>query len=211
MVGRPELLVLQLSAQWVRTTVISAIVLRLAFRQETGDSYTQKGEDFWENYPSSYNSTISPDDIKLFIGRIFQYGYTGTISTSWRSQNEGGDKLAHAVATQLLIWETVVGERDEDFNKVSTGGNDAILDQISPNHPLRDKIMSYYNSMAASVQNHSKLPSFFAKSTGKAQNIELEWDGEKYTATLTDQNNVLSDYSFQQAIRESIFPLMAIS
>ena len=164
--------------------------------QETGDSYTQKGEDFWENYPSSYNSTISPDDIKLFIGRIFQYGYTGTISTSWRSQNEGGDKLAHAVATQLLIWETVVGERDEDFNKVSTGGNDAILDQISPNHPLRDKIMSYYNSMAASVQNHSKLPSFFAKSTGKAQNIELEWDGEKYTATLTDQNNVLSDYSF---------------
>ena len=164
--------------------------------QETGDSYTQKGEDFWENYPSSYNSTISPDDIKLFIGRIFQYGYTGTISTSWRSQNEGGDKLAHAVATQLLIWETVVGERDEDFNKVSTGGNDAILDQISPNHPLRDKIMSYYNSMAASVQNHSKLPSFFAKSTGKAQNIELEWNGEKYTATLTDQNNVLSDYSF---------------
>lgn len=164
--------------------------------QETGDSYTQKGEDFWDNYPSSYNSTISPDDIKLFIGRIFQYGYTGTISTSWRSQNEGGDKLAHAVATQLLIWETVIGERDEDFNKVSTGGNDAILDQISPNHPLRDKIMSYYNSIAASVQNHSKLPSFFAKSTGKAQNIELEWDGEKYTATLTDQNNVLSDYSF---------------
>ena len=164
--------------------------------QETGDSYTQKGEDFWDNYPSSYNSTISPDDIKLFIGRIFQYGYTGTISTSWRSQNEGGDKLAHAVATQLLIWETVVGERDKDFNKVSTGGNDAILDQISPNHPLRDKIMSYYDSMAASVQNHSKLPSFFAKSTDKAQNIELEWDGEKYTATLTDQNNVLSDYSF---------------
>lgn len=164
--------------------------------QETGDSYTQKGEDFWDNYPSSYNSTISPDDIKLFIGRIFQYGYTGTISTSWRSQNEGGDKLAHAVATQLLIWETVVGERDEDFNKVSTGGKDAILDQISPNHPLRDKIMSYYDSMAASVQNHSKLPSFFAKSTGKAQNIELEWDGEKYTATLIDQNNVLSDYSF---------------
>lgn len=164
--------------------------------QETGDSYTQKGEDFWDNYPSSYNSTISPDDIKLYIGRIFQYGYTGTISTSWRSQNEGGDKLAHAVATQLLIWETVVGERDENFNKVSTGGKDAILDQISPDHPLYDKIMRYYDSMAASVQNHSKLPSFFAKSTGKAQNIELEWDGEKYTATLTDQNNVISDYSF---------------
>ena len=168
--------------------------------QNTGDSFTQKGENFWDNYPSSYNHTISPDDIKLFIGRIFQYGYTGTISTSWRSQNEDGDKLAHAVATQLLVWETVVGERDADFNKVGTGGKDAICDQISTNHPLYSRIMSYYNSIAASVQTHSTVPSFFAKSTGKAKNIELEWDGEKYTATLTDTNKVLSNYSFSAGV-----------
>lgn len=164
--------------------------------QQTGNTFTKKGEDFWDEYPSSYNSTISPDDIKLFIGRIFQYGYTGTISTSWRSQNEGGDKLAHAVATQLLIWETVVGERDADFNKVGTGGKSAIVEQISTNHPLYSQIMSYYNSIAASVQRHSKVPSFLAKSVGKAQNIELEWNGEAYTATLTDTNGVLSDYAF---------------
>ena len=168
--------------------------------QESGDRFTKKGENFWDNYPSSYNHTISPDDIKLFIGRIFQYGYTGTISTSWRSQNEGGDKLAHAVATQLLVWETVVGERDADFNKVGTGGKSAICDQISTNHPLYSRIMSYYNSIAASVQTHSKVPNFFAKSAGKAKNIELEWDGEKYTATLTDTNNVLSNYSFSAGV-----------
>lgn len=164
--------------------------------QQTGNTFTKKGEDFWDYYPSFYNSTISPDDIKLFIGRIFQYGYTGTISTSWRSQNEGGDKLAHAVATQLLIWETVVGERDADFSKVGTGGKNAIVEQISTNHPLYSQIMSYYNSIAASVQRHSKVPSFLAKSAGKAQNIELEWNGEAYTATLTDTNGVLSDYAF---------------
>ena len=164
--------------------------------QQTGNTFTKKGEDFWDEYPSSYNSTISPDDIKLFIGRIFQYGYTVTISTSWRSQNEGGDKLAHAVATQLLIWETVVGERDADFSKVGTGGKNAIVEQISTNHPLYSQIMSYYNSIAASVQRHSKVPSFLAKSAGKAQNIELEWNGEAYTATLTDTNGVLSDYAF---------------
>ena len=71
--------------------------------QQPGDSLTKKGEDFWDNYPAAYNKTISPEDIKLLIGRIFQYGYTGPISVSWRSQNDGGDKLAHAVATQLLI------------------------------------------------------------------------------------------------------------
>lgn len=147
---------------------------------KTGDRFTKKGENFWDNYPSSYNKTISPDDIKLFIGRIMQYGYTGTISTSWRSQNEGGDKLAHAVATQLLIWETVVGERDEDFNKVSTGGKDAILEQISADHPLRSKIMSYYNSIAASVQKHSKLPSFLQNP--QARHRISNWNG---TANIT--------------------------
>ena len=164
--------------------------------QNTGDSYTSWDENFWDNYPADYNHTISPGDIKLFIGRIMQYGYTGPISTSWRSQNDGGDKLAHAVATQYLIWETVVGERDENFNKVSTDGADAILDQLSPNHPLYSQIMGYYNSMSASVQKHSAIPIFMAKSTGKAQNIELEWDGEKYTAVLTDTNGVLGSYSF---------------
>ena len=54
----------------------------------------------------------------------------------------------------FYIWETVVGERDADFNKVSTGGKDAIADQISSAHPLHDKIMSYYHRIEQSVQNH---------------------------------------------------------
>lgn len=61
---------------------------------------------FWDNYPSQYNNTIEPDDIKLLLGRIMQYGYQGNLSTSWRSQNDSNaDKLAHAFATQLLVWE----------------------------------------------------------------------------------------------------------
>lgn len=167
--------------------------------QQPGDSLTKKGEDFWDNYPAAYNKTISPEDIKLLIGRIFQYGYTGPISVSWRSQNDGGDKLAHAVATQLLIWETVVGERDADFNKIGTNGKDAIVDQISTNHPLYGQIMGYYSSIAASVQYHSSIPSFLAKTAAEAQSASLEWDGEAYAVTLTDKNGVLSDYSFSSS------------
>lgn len=163
---------------------------------DNGDVLTKWGEDFWENYPSDYNKTIAPYEIKAFIGRIMQYGYTGNISTSWKSQNEGGDKLAYAVATQLLVWETVVGERDSDFNHVDTGSFDAVADQISAAHPLRAKIFSYYNSIESSVQRHSKLPSFMSKTAGRAQNIELAWNGSEYTATLTDTNNVLDNYSF---------------
>lgn len=164
--------------------------------QKSGDTLTKWDENFWDNYPSEYNHTIAPDDIKILIGRIFQYGYTGNLSTSWQTQNGGGDKIAQACATQLLIWETVVGERDAYFNKVSTGGKSPILSLVNSNHPMRSQILGYYGSIERNVQNHSKLPSFFAKSPNKAQNTELEWNGSEYTATLIDQNNVLSSYTF---------------
>ena len=162
---------------------------------DTGDRFTQKDENYWDNYPSAYNHTIAADDIKLLIGRILQYGYTGTITSEWRSQTDA-DTMANAFATQILVWETVVGERDADFNHVSTGSYDAVLDTISATHPLRTQIMSYYNSIVSSVQKHSKVPSFCSKSSGKAQVTELNWDGSQYTASLTDSNNVLGNYSF---------------
>lgn len=160
-------------------------------------TYARYGEDYWKDHPSECNSTIDADTIKTLLGRIMQYGYQGNLSLGWRSQNDAdADKLAHMMATQLLIWETVVGERDADFGKVSTGGKNAITEQICTSHPLYSQIMSYCDSIAASVQKHSKVPSFFSKSAGKAQNIELEWNGEAYTATLADTNGVLSDYVF---------------
>lgn len=162
---------------------------------DKGDRFTQKDENYWDNYPSAYNHTIAADDIKLLIGRILQYGYTGTITSEWCSQTDA-DTMANAFATQILVWETVVGERDADFNHVSTGSYDAVLDTISATHPLRSKILSYYNSIVSNVQKHSKVPSFCSKSSGKAQVTELTWDGSQYTATLTDSNNVLGNYSF---------------
>lgn len=162
---------------------------------DTGDRFTQKDENYWDNYPSAYNHTIAPDDIKLFIGRILQYGYTGTVTTDWRSQTDA-DTMAHAFATQILVWETVVGERDADFNHVDTGSYDAVLDTVSATHSLRAQILNHYNRIVSSVQQHSKVPSFCAKSSGKAQVTELTWDGFQYTATLTDSNNVLGNYTF---------------
>jgi len=164
---------------------------------DNAHTFTAKDETFWDNYPSSLNKTIDADTIKSLIGRILQYGYTGNIDPSWVSQNSAGaDKLAHVYATQLLIWETIVGERDESFGHVNTGGKNAVLEYVKQGHPLRSRIMDHYNSMVTSVQNHSKVPSFMAKSRGKAPVIELEWDGSQYTAKLTDDNKVLGNYSF---------------
>ena len=164
--------------------------------QDTGEVFTSWDENFWDNFPEELNSTITGDEIKTFIGRILQYGYTGSVSLSWRSQNSGGDTLAHAVATQLLIWETIVGERDSNFGKVDPGKYDSVLDSVTTKHPLYDRIHSYYDSIEANVQKHSKLPTSFAKSTKKAQEIEMDWTGSEYVAELTDKNGVLKNYSF---------------
>ena len=160
--------------------------------QDTGDTYNSRGEDYWNNYPSDWNSTIDGPTIKLLIGRILQYGYTGQISLNWRSQKaEDADHLSHLVATQLLVWETIVGERDAEFNHVTVPAEyDSVKEIVSDTHPLREQIFAYYDSMVASVQAHTDVPSFCG------QTVEMQWDGSQYIAALTDTNGVLSQFSF---------------
>lgn len=160
-------------------------------------TYARYGEDYWKDYPSECNSTIDADTIKTLLGRIMQYGYQGNLSLGWRSQNNAdADKLAHMMATQVLVWETVVGERDANFNHVDPGRADAVKSVYRTSHPLYSRFSAYYDSMEASVKKHTILPSFMARSTGKAQTVEMNWDGSRYTTTLTDTNGVLSDYTF---------------
>ena len=163
--------------------------------QNTGDAFSRMGEDFWENMPD-FNDLMTPQQMKRYIGRIMTYGYTGGVSTQWRSQNAGGNKLAQAYATQLLIWETVVGERDADFRYVAPTDADAVKNVIRDTHPLREKIFSYYDSIVPNVQKHTKVPSFCTKNLREARTVTLEWDGSAYSAVLTDENGVLENYTF---------------
>lgn len=164
----------------------------------SGDQYTGRGEDFWDNYPSSLNPTIPPNTIKEYIGRIMTYGWQGNASTSWMSGNpEHANQMAGYIATQLLVWETIVGERDSQFNHVDANaqGKNNVTEYISAEHPLRSQIFSQYSAIESAVKRHTMLPSFFS-STADAGAYELKWDGEKYSVTLTDTNGVLGDYTF---------------
>lgn len=163
---------------------------------DVGDTLVQKDENYWDNYPS--NSALESFKIREFVGRIMLYGYQGNVSRLWVSQTKShAKKMGKAIATQLLIWEVIVGERDTDFNHITppTGIN-AILDQIASNHPVRKYIMQYYNEIVSKVQSHVSTPSFMAKTKDDATTVELQWDGTQYTTTLTDTNNVLSKFSF---------------
>ena len=176
--------------------------------QNSGDQLSGRGEDFWENYPDDLNPTIDPDTIKTHIGRIFQYGYTGNNTTTWDVNNASDQNtLAQIMATQILIWETIVGERDADFNHVNAHGMGyaEVLDTVSSNHPLRSKVISAYNGIVSAVQNHDVIPSFMSRSRGSAPTYELEWNGSSYVLELRDTNGVLSNFSIssQRTLRNS--------
>ena len=169
-------------------------------------SYESYGEDYWDAFPAEYNRTIDGRTMKTLLGRIMQYGYQGNLSLDWRSQNDAdADKLAHMMATQVLVWETVVGERDADFNHVDPGSADAVKSVYRTSHPLYSRFSAYYDSIEASVKKHTVVPSFMDRSEEAAQTVELSWDGGRYTATLTDTNGVLGEYAFSSAQSDMTF------
>lgn len=169
-------------------------------------SYESYGEDYWDTFPAEYNRIIDGRTMKTLLGRIMQYGYQGNLSLDWRSQNEAdADKLAHMMATQVLVWETVVGERDADFNHVDPGSADAVKSVYRTSHPLYGRFSAYYDSIEASVKKHTVVPSFMDRSEEAAQTVELSWDGGRYTATLTDTNGVLGEYAFSSAQSDMTF------
>lgn len=167
--------------------------------QDSGDTLTSTDESYWDNYPASSNVTIPPETIKTLLGRVLTYGYHGNISQDWMTGNASdADSLSYAIATQMLVWEVVVGERDANFDHVdpSTYGKGAVMDYIGASNPLRSQIMSYYNQIIENIKTHNVMPSFCAPSRDYARAYELEQDGSEYTLTLTDSNGVLDNYAF---------------
>ncbi|MDR0863112.1 MAG: thioester domain-containing protein [Oscillospiraceae bacterium] len=164
----------------------------------SGDTLNQKGEDFWDEYPENLNATLEAYQIKQFIGRIFVYGYTGNNNLNWNSTNPThADQIANMLATQFLVWETVVGDRDSNFNWVAApSGTSNIIAMLASNHPLRSEILAHYDRIVASVKNHVSRPSFLAGNLAGASTYDLAWDGSKYSVTLTDTNNLLGNFTF---------------
>lgn len=183
---------------------------------KTGDQYTGRGEDFWDNYPSHLNPTIPPSTIKEYIGRIMTYGWQGNADTSWNSNNpDDANEMAGYIATQLLVWETVVGERDSQFNHVDANaqGKNNVAEYISSSHPLRSQIFSQYSAIESAVKRHTMLPSFFSGSPD-ARAYELKWDGEKYSVTLfstvTESNGVYQPVYDVTGLSGAVFEITAL-
>lgn len=167
--------------------------------QKNYDSLTDHNDTWWDHLTLPDGHPLTPREVQRLIGRIMSYGYHGTIGGGWWADVEStAEKMAWAYATQVLIWEVVAGERDSSFRHIdvkSMGYNEA-LERVDATHPLRGKILSYYDSIVDSVQTHSKRPSFCGSLPSNAGTLELSWDGSKFVGSVTDTNGMLGKYSF---------------
>lgn len=83
----------------------------------SGQSMNKYDENYFNNITA--NGVISGDEIRLFIGRILQHGYRGTISTSWRSQNESAARIILIIRLTTLLFI----RRCIRFDKTGTESN----------------------------------------------------------------------------------------
>ena len=145
------------------------------------------------------------------MGLVSLYGQQ-TFPDSYKT-TAGKAAIGRMTATQILIWEIAIGWRSS--SKPYSLLNDSFMRRFKDKNQGIGCIMNYsqywsmgndlayitnirtaYNEIAAKVEKHYRIPSFTQKDIGKAPIIYLEPDGKgNYTATVTDTNNILSEYT----------------
>ena len=144
----------------------------------TGNTLKKNSSETW--------NALSANQKKA-VGLALLYGYQGN-----RGSLPGSDDEKW-LATQALVWEFVTGCRE------STGSYQQTSQKIynvnfGSNYPNSGAV-EVYNQIVSLMGRHNTIPSFMS---GGANNItkELSYQDGKYTLTLTDNNGVLSEYSF---------------
>jgi len=145
---------------------------------------------------SLHTPSIDQDNVATqLLGHLFNYvdyGATGSPLATDKGK-------ALYIAAQILVWEVTQGERDADFNYVSPPeGFDKVKQAIDDSSmPDADKKMidGCYDDLVSKVQNDLKVPSFADADQSAAPTYELTGSGP-LSITLTDDNNVLSNYDF---------------
>lgn len=149
---------------------------------------------------------LSATQLKDMLGRIYTYGFHD--KTTWSSsgtQKCVGQK-AQWLATQILVWEAMVGQRDANFNyKPQTSGKPVKTYagyQYSGSGSIWSSIEPIYNEYATAIQNSYKTSTTpeFMKDTeaeaSKKENVkELRQNADgTYSLDLTDTNNTIDKY-----------------
>lgn len=213
------MLPLTVFAEETKVQIVNAYELATKSNMTIGDGYTLNAEDYWciihtsdsiravyciepgkhvlsgdmynENAAENYlnkvkNKTLSTEEIQTALRRTFLYAYTGKLDTA--------ESYMKYTATQLLVWEVIVGQRDLDFKRVSNGYTsvEKMLSNFKDDY-AGQKVSEYYYDYEAKIQKDKKSVSFakVSKESAKASAVKAGADG---TYTFTDKNKQLENF-----------------
>lgn len=150
----------------------------------TGNTLKKNSSETW--------NALSANQKKA-VGLALLYGYQGN------RNNLSGSDDEKWLATQTLIWEFVTGCRESTGSYQQTSQKAYSL-HFGSNYPNSGAV-EVYNQIVSLMSRHNTIPSFMS---GGANDItkELSYQDGKYTLTLTDNNGVLSEYSFASSDRK---------
>ena len=145
----------------------------------SGNTLTEDGSTVWNNLGSAKQKAIN---LALLYGKPGSgKSLSGTEDQKW-------------VSTQLIVWEFVSGCRSTTDGYKCT--NTKFIDGICAGG-ANPGVKSVYNAISKNLANYSTVPSFARAIASKAETYEMKYSDGKYTLTLTDSNNIISDFSFK--------------
>ena len=213
------MLPLTVFAEETKVQIVNAYELATKSNMTIGDGYTLNAEDYWciihtsdstravyciepgkhvlsgdmynENAAEDYlnkvkNKTLSTEEIQAALRKTFLYAYTGKLDTA--------ESYMKYTATQLLVWEVIVGQRDLDFKRVSNGYTsvEKMLSNFKDDYAAQ-KVSEYYYDYEAKIQKDKKSVSFakVSKESAKDSAVKAGADG---TYTFNDKNKQLENF-----------------
>ena len=140
------------------------------------------------NHGNKY--ALLTENQKDLLRLALTYGYPNRVGLQTSK-----DANACYAATQLIVWQITMGFRSSatelnDKTYPMSGYSGTMTEQYTRNKYLK----AYYDGILSDMATHYTRPSFTAYTPGAAKTFELEYKNGKYTVTLTDSNNMLSDY-----------------
>lgn len=145
----------------------------------SGNTLTESASTVWKNLGLAKQKAIN---LALLYGKPgSEKSLSGTEDQKW-------------VATQLIVWEFVSGCRSTADGYKCT--NTKFIDGICAGG-ANPGVKSVYNAISKILANYSTVPSFASAIASKAETYEMKYLDGKYTLTLTDSNNILSDFDFK--------------
>ncbi len=147
---------------------------------------------------AAQNPLLSEAQLSYLMSLVLGYGYNGKFDRDMQNNKAYYEMFGKIWATQVLVWEVVVGERDASFGYVApTGGKGACKDCIKSTNPIYSYFTASYKEIEQEVKNTFLNPSFATESESKtsANTYKLGYANGKYTLTLTDNNGVLGKYT----------------